>query len=545
MPLRPSRVLPAILLLTAIVLIPACKKKAPDGGGGDPPGPSGGSSGYVLFAHLKTKDVLDSDLFAEVKKAFAKEGGNVWDMAEQEVAKNLGGIKPTDVDSVAVFVTEVPERDVPKFVLILAANKPINKAGVFNLGPQTKPDARGFYRVRQNAGLIHFPDDKTLVALHPDLADKYLAGYAKDRGGWPMTADLKAAAVRHTLYAEVDVTKVPRAMLDAVPDKEFAPLLKAQRLTVAADLKGKEISATVRAAFPDADAATKARDTAQKLVGMATGVVDQFASKGAADLGAFLPAVKEAQRALKAIKIEASGSELTVAGSYKIDFDLGAVAADAAKKVREAAVRMTDSNNLKQIGLALHTYADANGGPLPVHAVTTKGQPLKNAKDKPLLSWRVAILPYIEQEALYREFKLDEPWDSEHNKKLIAKMPTTFAPANKSGKPGHTHLQMVIGPGAMDPVGVRIPATFKDGMSNTIAVVEAATPVIWTKPDDVMLPEKDPPKDLKKKFGGLHRNGFNVLLWDGSVRFISDSIDERTLRLLLDPKDGQPIPGDY
>jgi prepilin-type processing-associated H-X9-DG protein len=236
---------------------------------------------------------------------------------------------------------------------------------------------------------------------------------------------------------------------------------------------------------------------------------------------------------------------LTVAGSYKIDFDIGAMMADAAKKVQEAATRMQDSNNLKQIGLALHTYADANGGSLPIHAVTAKGLPLKNPKDRTLLSWRVAILPYIEQQALYQEFKLDEPWDSEHNKKLIPKMPTTYAPANKSGKPGETHLQMVIGHKAMQPVGVRMPATFRDGTSNTLAVVEAARPVVWTKPDDVMLTDKDMPKDLKKKFGGLHRNGFNALLWDGSVRFISDSISERTLGLLLDPDDGQPIPGDF
>jgi prepilin-type processing-associated H-X9-DG protein len=171
--------------------------------------------------------------------------------------------------------------------------------------------------------------------------------------------------------------------------------------------------------------------------------------------------------------------------------------------------------------------------------------PLQNAKDKPLLSWRVAMLPFIEQDALYREFKLDEPWDSEHNKKLIEKMPKLFAPDNKSGKPGYTHFQMVIGPNALLPVGTRMPASFPDGMSNTIAVVEAAEPVIWTKPDDVMLPGKELPKDLKRRFGGLWPGGFNVLMWDGSVRFVKDSVSDRTLGLLLDPRDGQPIPNDW
>jgi hypothetical protein len=236
---------------------------------------------------------------------------------------------------------------------------------------------------------------------------------------------------------------------------------------------------------------------------------------------------------------------LLVAGSYKIDFDIGAMLADAAKKVQSAATRMQDSNNLKQIGLALHTHADANLGALPVHAVGAKGLPLKNLNDKPLLSWRVAILPYVEQQALYNQFKLDEPWDSENNKKLIAKMPKVFQSSGKSAAEGKTHLQMVIGPNAMQPVGVRMPASFPDGTSNTIAVVEAAEPVIWTKPDDVMLPGKELPKDLKKKFGGIHRGGFQVLLWDGSVRFISDAISDRTLGLALNPNDGQPLGSDW
>ena len=239
---RPLRFATAALLFAGLALFTACGKKKPTDTGGETPGPVPGvapavNSEYVLFAHLKTKDVLDSSLFAEVKKAFAKEGGNAWDIAEQQVAKNLGGIKPTDIDSVAVFITEVPERDMPKFVMILSANKPMNKSGVFDLG-QSKPDSRGFYK--KNEGLFHFPDDKTLVLIHPALADKYLAGYAKDRAGWPMTADLKAAASGHTVFAVVDMTKVPSKMLGGGPDAEqFAPLLKAQRVTLTADMKGR------------------------------------------------------------------------------------------------------------------------------------------------------------------------------------------------------------------------------------------------------------------------------------------------------------------
>jgi prepilin-type processing-associated H-X9-DG protein len=262
-----------------------------------------------------------------------------------------------------------------------------------------------------------------------------------------------------------------------------------------------------------------------------------------ADLGGAAPAVQEAHRALTGAKVEVAGSDLTVAASYKADFDVGQVVADAVLQVREAAARSRSQGNLKQVILALHNYNDATGR-LPIHAVGPNGIPLKNPNEKPLLSWRVALLPYLEQDTLYREFRLNEPWDSAHNKKLIEKMPRTYAPVNKPGKPGYTHLQMVVGPRALKP-GMSIPASFPDGTSNTIAVVEAAEPVIWTKPDDVMLPGKEPPKDLKKKFGGLFPGGFNVVMWDGSVRFVRDTVSDRTLGLLMDPTDGQVIPGDW
>ena len=561
----------AALLLVGLVLLPACGKKSSTTGGGDPapapagrpgpdatpdgqPGPGTGdrpgnapaTTDYAAFAQVRVKDVLDSALFADVKKAFAKEGGDLWDKAEQQVAKELGGVKPTDIDAVTVCVTDIPPRDMPKFIMILEANKPINKAAVPALGPVPKADARGFYKGRgDSAGLFHFPDEKTLVALHPDLAQQYLAGFAKDRGGWPLTANLKAAARGHTVFAVVNTDKLPKELLNAPEAREFAPLLAARSFTLTAELKGKEVSVAVRGKYADAAAAAKAREKAQGLIGQALGMIEPaLTGKSAADLGGVLPAVKEAHRALKAAKVEVAGSELVVAGSYRMDFDIGAVFAEAARKVQEAAARMTAQNNLKQIGIALHNFNDVNAKVM-IHGVGPKAQPLIRATDKPLLSWRVAILPYVEQENLYKQFKLEEPWDSPHNKKLIEKMPKIFEPVGKPTKPGHTHTQMVVGPNAMALPVARIPASFPDGMSNTIAVVEAAEPVIWTKPDDVMLPGNELPKDLKKKFGGVFRNGFNVLMWDGSVRFVSGAVEERTLGLLLNPRDGQPLPGDW
>src|SRR5205814_7143349 len=136
---------------------------------------------------------------------------------------------------------------------------------------------------------------------------------------------------------------------------------------------------------------------------------------------------------------------------------------------------------------ALINLADTSRGVWP--------QPAIYGKDgKPLLSWRVAILPYIEQDQLYKQFKLDEPWDSDHNKKLLDKMPKTFEIPEAKAKPGHTFYQVFTGPETVFPLDatkkLRFPASFTDGTSNTLAIVEAANPVPWTKPEDIPLTEQ-------------------------------------------------------
>ena len=83
---------------------------------------------------------------------------------------------------------------------------------------------------------------------------------------------------------------------------------------------------------------------------------------------------------------------------------------------REAARRAQCTNNLKMLGLAMHNYLAAHNNTFPSPALPGKD-------GKPALSWRVALLPYLDQQSLYDRFHLDEPWDSPHNKALIKEMP--------------------------------------------------------------------------------------------------------------------------
>jgi hypothetical protein len=213
---------------------------------------------------------------------------------------------------------------------------------------------------------------------------------------------------------------------------------------------------------------------------------------------------------------------------------LGVVTAPAADEKLPPPTRaelQRAQNNLKQIMLAFHNYADVMRGPLPNNI---------NSKDgKGLLSWRVQILPYIEEDQLYKQFKLDEPWDSENNKNLIAKMPKLYAPVRVKAKEGETFYQVFTGEkAAFGPKkNPRLVASFKDGLSNTGVVFEAGTPVVWTKPDDMAYDEKKP----LPKLGGLFDGECNVGLGDGSVTRLKKDADEKELRKLIMPADGEPI----
>jgi hypothetical protein len=194
---------------------------------------------------------------------------------------------------------------------------------------------------------------------------------------------------------------------------------------------------------------------------------------------------------------------------------------DAPDKVPEAGVpaepvetdaaknEQTSANNLKQIALAVINHADAHKGRLPANVVDKDG--------KPILSWRVEILPYLEQAELHKQFKRDQPWDSEDNKKLLAKMPAVFAsPRVKVKLGGHTVYQGFAGPGALFEPGKRMlfPASIPDGTSNTILLTEASVAVAWTKPADLPFDLKKELPDIGKAYGAKPLAG----MCDGSVR---------------------------
>lgn len=198
-----------------------------------------------------------------------------------------------------------------------------------------------------------------------------------------------------------------------------------------------------------------------------------------------------------------------------------------------AARRDTSKNNMKQLMLAHHNFHDVhNHFPAAVN----------NDKDgKPGLSWRVHLLPFLDQAPLFNAFHLDEPWDSEHNKKLVRMMPAVFRSPGSRADQFKTNYVGLRNENSMlsGDTGVRIRDT-TDGTANTFMFVEADDEhaVIWTRPDDLVFDPEHPAAGLVSP---SLLSGFLAAMTDASIRVISADIDLQVLERLVIRNDGNVI----
>jgi hypothetical protein len=239
----------------------------------------------------------------------------------------------------------------------------------------------------------------------------------------------------------------------------------------------------------------------------------------------------------KLVTPEVKGDQLVLA----LDAKNGGVAKilgllkPAISQARGAAVQQQGRNNLKQIALAMHNFHDT---------FTRLPAAIHDADKKPLLSWRVQILPFIDQAPLYNEFHQNEPWDSPHNKKLIERMPDIYrSPASKLDKKKFltTYLGVAGKQGLFGDVEGISFRNVTDGLSNTIMVLDVADEqaVIWTKPDDFTPNPENPLK-------GLIRPGaetFEVVFGDGAARALSKMIAPETLKAIFTYNGGEVVGG--
>jgi len=208
----------------------------------------------------------------------------------------------------------------------------------------------------------------------------------------------------------------------------------------------------------------------------------------------------------------------------------------AVKKLREAAARSKNMNNMKMIGLAKHSVHDTVNGMMGPNAVDGRtGEVYTNH------SWRTGMLPYMEQDSLYRGIDMKQPWDAARNAQFTSVVVPQFRDISDANQATTaTPYRVFVGGGAVfnpdgNPVSLK---SISDGTSNTILVVQAFDTVPWAKPQELNY---SPTAPLPKLGSPGNSSGFMVLVADGSVRFVGNKVSDATLRKLIEKADGQTI----
>ncbi len=246
--------------------------------------------------------------------------------------------------------------------------------------------------------------------------------------------------------------------------------------------------------------------------------------------------VPELNELVSGVQIQRAGNQLTVDSKIPDGLydKLIEVLTPAIAQARIVAQKVSYRNNLKQIILAFHTHHDSHNS-LP---------PTGSGEGVPKLSWRVHLLPYLDNRVLYGRFDLEAAWDSPQNMALLKEMPEYFQSPGVED-PGMTSYHVFDGPGAfLDSKEMIGFGQITDGLSNTTTVFLAgpdkAEP--WTKPGG--LPFGDD-VDLIKALGNIPGETIDVVLADGRAIELPKDIDPKTLRALITRNGGETftLPG--
>jgi hypothetical protein len=511
----------------------------------------------IGFVHVKAGAVWKSDMMAGLRETLMKAGGPALDAFNKRFTP-----PPKTLDSVAFYLIKPDDAHGPAPAFVLGFTEPFEQSKVLkSLMPSGK--AKSFfgqsYMEDETTDIaVKVVDQRTLLVSSPSMMVKVLSHEANQNG--PMSKHLSSAAAK-PIYGAVNIAAIP---LDNVDMPESLRPLAAAREAVFAGELGKDLAVKVQLRYADGAAARNADKAARDALQMGR----QQIAKAMEDANNRVMKPEVPDSSLRALP-EALANLFTLAALKSMDelldqppfsqqgdalvldyrFDpvspqtlamasafMWGTVMPATEVVRRTTASAAANNNLKQIAIAMHNY-EATYQYMPAALFSKDGK-------KPLLSWRVALLPYLEQEKLFREFKLDEPWDSDHNKKLLEKMPDVFKDpaAPPTNEPGMTHYQIFVGGGAgfkMQPQGSRI-FEITDGTSNTIMVATTTDPVPWTKPGDITFALGKPLPKL-----GLGGKPPVVAMFDGSVRSIKKDTSERTIKSAITASGGELMPEDW
>ena len=213
------------------------------------------------------------------------------------------------------------------------------------------------------------------------------------------------------------------------------------------------------------------------------------------------------------------GIVLAVIGALSIPVIaiLVALLLPAVNAAREAARRNQCINHVRQITIAMQMYEEDHGTLPPAYVADENG--------KPMHSWRVLLLPYLEEQRLYDQYDMDKPWDSPENLAVTQQMPAIYACPSSVAGDSQTHYMVIVGADTAFPGSQGIASQdIEDGLGTTLLIVESANSVHWSEPIDVDAATTDFQINGSSGSGiGSHHTGGAVASFaDGSTRYLSN-----------------------
>jgi uncharacterized protein DUF1559 len=499
-----------------------------------------------LFASVKVSKLWDNPAAKPLRDWYSAQKPGPLDA--------LAGLKPEEVDRVTVFKASWDPGLSGGPIILVATRKPLNEAAVLRallpenqrvLAQRFGSTSRAF-KLDGPFGWVIFVDERTILYLTRDADDKalgptLLAQLIARRADGPLAAAL-AAAQTHDVTVGVDMRGVQEfaELIQAHRSKEVIPflsLLKSRTATLIADFdKSAKVQFTL--AFADAESARRAAPVVEEGIKFLhkQWSEDRFIQEdevGRIGVGWVLGVLKSA-------KVGVVGTGVVATADVPFADDLAKFVAALPKEFGKFQAENSATNNLKQLALGLHNMHDVYNG---LQGDVRPGP-------KPIAwSWRVQILPFIEQDNLFKLLNHNVAWDDPANLKILegAEMPKVFEHPGRPAPKGHTYFRIFSLPknakGTERPFfteGVSGPrfTEITDGLSNTLMIVEADEAVPWYKPDVLAYDGRLPLPPL----GAKDADKFLAAMGDGSVRsFRPSKLGEKTLRALITINGGEVV----
>lgn len=479
-------------------------------------------------------------------------------MVEENINAAQTGIELKQFDQFLV-ITYAPNPEHEPFghepVLAVKTTKPVSFEELMTWigggGDQEDREVAGRkYSVSEKRNRAFYaPDDRNLL-FGSEEAIRSLIEAMQDGAGSPKWSQQFETVATSQLCFVLDMeaarTSIRQMQFRGGPDPisslaAFSPLWEKTTVTVAGVQFGNKSAATVSAWCNNAEDAKQVQRTIQSVIplgqNMLAGQKSQLPKMHESMRGQISTMVAFLEKLLDDVNVETTSVDDVAVVSLRVEMEAAAIpmliglTLPAVQSARMAARRTQSTNNLKQLALAMHNYHAAHKT-FPAAVMTADDGTTK-------YSWRVALLPFLKEKALYDAYNFTEPWDSPNNLKVHDAMPNAFRhPGENAGVTASSYYAIIGEKTAWGDgdTGIRI-RDFTDGTSNTALIVEAKRAIPWTKPQDI---EYSADKDVPA-LGGNEPTGYSVALCDGSVRYFAKKINGKTLRAMITRNGGEVI----